>query len=221
MNEHIARPRYSSGMIALHWLMLVLIVALYAAIELRVLYPRGSAIREGLKTLHFTLGLAVFLLVWLRLMLRFTSQVPPIAPQPPRWQLRIAHLGESAIYVFMIAMPLLGWLTLSAEGKPISLFGLLLPSLTGANEALAGQTKEIHEITGKAGYALIGLHALAALVHHYLQRDNTLRRMLPGLSNPPASGANARSAFPPGHAPASRRPRTPARHPLARPGRFV
>ena len=165
----------------MHWLMLVLIVAVYAAIELRVLYPRGSVIREGLKTLHFTLGLCIFALVWLRLTLRFTNRSPLIVPPPPRWQLRIAHVVEFAIYVFMIAMPMLGWLTLSAEGKPISLFGLLLPALTGANEALAGQAKEIHELTGKAGYALLGVHALAALVHHYLQRDNTLRRMLPGV----------------------------------------
>lgn len=180
MGSDIVRARYGSGLIAMHWLMLVLIVAVYAAIELRVFYPRGSVIREGLKTLHFTLGLAVFMLVWLRLLLRFTSRVPLIVPQPPRWQLRVAHVVEFSIYVFMIAMPMLGWLTLSAEGKPISLFGLPLPALTGANEALAGQVKEIHELTGKTGYAVIGFHALAALVHHYLQRDNTLRRMLPG-----------------------------------------
>lgn len=180
MGSDIVRARYSTGLIAMHWLMLALLVAVYAAIESRVLYPRGSVIREGLKTLHFTLGLAVFALVWLRLILRFTSRIPLIVPQPPRWQLRIAHVVEFSIYVFMIAMPMLGWTTLSAEGKPISLFGLPLPALTGANAGLAEQLKEIHELVGKAGYALIGLHALAALTHHFLQRDNTLRRMLPG-----------------------------------------
>lgn len=180
MNRDIAVVRYRPGLIAMHWLTLVLLVAVYMAIEFRVFYPRGSAIREGLKTLHFTLGLAVFALVWVRLILRLTGRVPPIVPQPPRWQLRVAHVVEYAIYVFMMAMPLLGWMTLSAEGQPISLFGLPLPALIGANAGLAGQFKEIHEITGKIGYALIGLHALAALLHHYIQRDSTLRRMLPG-----------------------------------------
>lgn len=180
MGRDIAEARYRPGQIALHWLMLVLLVAVYLAIELRVLYPRGSDIREGMKTLHFTLGLLVFSLVWLRLFLRLRNRVPPIIPPPPRWQLRIAHVVEFSIYLFMVAMPLLGWMTLSAEGEPISLFGLPLPALISANEGMAGQLKEIHEIIGKTGYALIGLHAAGALVHHYIQRDSTLRRMLPG-----------------------------------------
>jgi cytochrome b561 len=180
MGSDDTTARYNSRLILLHWLMLVLIAAVYATIELRVLYPRGSALREGLKTLHFMLGLAVFALVWLRLIARLTGRIPAIVPSPPRWQLLVAHAVEFAIYVFMIAMPTLGWLALSAEGKPVSLFGLPLPALIGANGDLAGQLEEIHEVTGNVGYALIGLHALAALVHHFIQRDNTLRRMLPG-----------------------------------------
>lgn len=180
MNQHNTTSRYGSLLIGLHWLMLLLIAAVYAAIELRELYPRGSAIREGLKTLHYTLGLTIFLLVWLRLYARRRSPSPAIVPPPPRWQLSIAHLTELAMYLLMIAMPLLGWLLLSAEGDPISLFGLPLPRLIGANEQLAGQLKEVHEAIGTVGYVLIGVHALAALVHHYIQRDSTLRRMLPG-----------------------------------------
>ncbi len=179
MDSDNSTARYGSGLIVLHWLTLVLIIAVYATIEMRVLYPRGSALREGLKTLHFMLGLAVFALVWLRLVARFAGGVPAIVPSPPRWQLRVAHAAELAIYLFMIAMPLLGWLALSAEGKPVSLFGLPLPALVSANDGLAGLLEEIHEVTGKVGYALIGFHALAALVHHFIQRDNTLRRMLP------------------------------------------
>lgn len=180
MNHDDNVTRYGSLLIAMHWLMLILIVAVYASIELRELYPRGSTIREGLKTLHYTLGLTVFLLVWLRLYARWKSPSPAIVPHPPRWQLVTAHAVAFAIYLLMIAMPLLGWLTLSAEGDPISLFGLPLPGLIGANEQLAGRIKEVHETVGTVGYALIGVHTLAALVHHYVQRDNTLRRMLPG-----------------------------------------
>ncbi len=180
MNQNHTASRYGSLLIGLHWLMLLLIAGVYASIELRVLYPRGSDIREGLKTLHFTLGLAIFVLVWLRLYARLRSPSPPIIPHPPRWQLAIAHMSELAIYVLMITMPLLGWLSLSAQGDPVALFGWPLPQLIGANEPLAGQLEEVHELIGKIGYALIGVHALAALVHHYFQRDNTLRRMLPG-----------------------------------------
>jgi superoxide oxidase len=171
--------RYGSMLIFLHWAMLLLIVAVYACIELRVLYPRGSEIREGLKTWHFMLGLSIFALVWLRLIARLFTAVPPITPRPPRWQLLIAHVSELAIYAFMIGMPLLGWLVLSGENKPVPFFGIQLPALIGENKGLAKQLEEAHEVIGNVGYFLIGIHAAAALVHHYIQRDNTFTRMLP------------------------------------------
>lgn len=86
------------------------------------------------------------------------------------------HLG---LYALMIGLPLLGWLTLSAAGKPIPFFGLELPALIGADKKLAGDLKELHETLAVAGYWLIGLHAAAALFHQYVRRDGTLQRMLP------------------------------------------
>ena len=59
-------------------------------------------------------------------------------------------------------------------------FGLELPPLVAPDRDLARLIHDIHETVGIAGYWLIGLHALAALVHHYVVRDDTLRRMLPG-----------------------------------------
>ncbi len=171
--------RYGSLSIALHWLMLVLIIAVYACIELRTQFPRGSGVREALKTWHFMLGLAVFALVWVRLVARLVGPIPDIVPQPSRLQLRVAHAFEYAIYAFMIAMPLLGWLILSAEQEPVPSLGLQLPPLVGASETLAKQIEEIHETLGNVGYFLIGTHAVAALVHHYVRRDNTLTRILP------------------------------------------
>lgn len=171
--------RYSAINIALHWLMLALIVAVYFCMDVRGYFPRGSAARSGLAMWHYMLGLAVFVLVWARLLARMGRAAPPIEPPPPRWQERAATLIHVALYVFMIGMPLLGWLTLSAQGKPIPFFGLTLPPLLTADKALAKQIKEIHETIATVGYYLIGLHAAAALFHHYILRDNTLRRMLP------------------------------------------
>ena len=79
----------------------------------------------------------------------------------------------------MIVMPLLGWLILSGENKPVPFFGAQLPVLIGENKDLAKQLEEVHEVVGNVGYFLIGIHAAAALAHHYIQRDNTLTRMLP------------------------------------------
>lgn len=185
MNWKNTTDRYGSLSIGMHWLMLLLLVAVYACIELRELYPRGSDLREGLKTWHFMLGLCVLALVALRLAIRFMAGVTPsIRPAPPAWQQHLAALMHLALYTFLFAMPLLGWLTLSASGKPIPFFGLQLPALLGTDKALAGSLKEIHETIGTIGYYLVSLHAAAALIHHYVNRDDTLRRMLPRRGGP-------------------------------------
>ncbi len=171
--------RYSRLSISLHWLMLLLIAATYACIELREFYPRGSDPREALKSWHFMLGLSILMLVLVRIAARFLASAPPIVPAPSVWQQRLAKLVHLALYLLMIGMPIAGWLILSAKGKPIPFFGLELPALINPDKALAEWIQEIHETAGLVGYYLIGLHALAALFHHYLVRDNTLTRMLP------------------------------------------
>jgi len=95
------------------------------------------------------------------------------------WQRRLAGWVHLALYLLMIAMPLLGWLALSAAGKPIPFFGLQLPALIGESKGIARLLKDIHETIGTIGYWLIGAHAGAALIHHYVMGDNTLVRMLP------------------------------------------
>jgi len=128
------RQRYSAPSIGLHWVMLVPIVAAYLCMDITDFFPRGSEIRNTIRSVHFSLGLTVFALLWLRL---------------------------------------------RARGKPIPYFGLTtLPALLGENKALAKQLKDIHETGATIGYLLIGLHAAAALFHHYVKRDTTLRRML-------------------------------------------
>lgn len=179
MKTNAPTGRYDSQSIALHWLMLLLIAAVYACIELREFYPKGSDIREGMKAWHFMLGLTVLVLVVIRVIIRIGRAAPPITPEPPAWQSFLSRLVHLALYLFMIGMPVAGWLLLSTSGKPIPFFGLALPSLMGENKELGGQIKELHEAVGSLGYYLIGLHALAALAHHYLIKDDTLRRMLP------------------------------------------
>lgn len=179
MNLQTTRNRYNSLSIAAYWLTLALLVAVYALILLRELYPKGSDPRELMKTWHFMLGLTVFGLVGIRLLLRLAFRAPPISPAPPAWQHALAAAMHLALYAFLIVMPLLGWLALSAQGKPIPFFGLQLPALIGPDKAMGGNLEEIHETIGTIGYYLVGLHAAAALFHHYFMRDDTLRRILP------------------------------------------
>jgi cytochrome b561 len=174
-----SQKHYSTLTISLHWLMAILLVAVYAFMELRGLFPKGSDPREAMKILHYMLGLSVLLLILPRLALRLSTATPVIEPQPPDWQQASARLVHLGLYVLMIVMPLAGWLMLSAAGKPIPFFGLDLPALISENKELAGFIKKIHQISGEIGYYLIGLHVFAVLYHHYIKHDNTLSRMLP------------------------------------------
>jgi cytochrome b561 len=171
--------RYGSLTIGLHWFSLLLLVAVYACINLSDFFPKGSELREGLKTWHYTFGLSVFVLAGLRLAASLTDQIPVIQPEPPRWQRISARSVHIALYALMIGLPLIGWLVLSARGRPIPFFSLHLPALIAENRSLGRVIKDVHEFAGTAGYFLIGLHAAAALFHHYVERDDTLRRILP------------------------------------------
>ncbi|MCV2367963.1 cytochrome b [Roseateles oligotrophus] len=184
MNWRNTSTRYGNLSMGMHWLMLGLIAAVYACIELRGYFPRGSGLRQGMKNWHFMLGLSVWLLLLLRLALRLTDTAPRIEPPPVKWQSLAATAMHLALYGLMLLMPLLGWMTLSAKGKSLPyFFGFqlppFLPSLLPPSEAAAELLEELHETGGNIGYVLIGLHATAALYHHYIVRDNTLLRMLP------------------------------------------
>lgn len=173
------QARYGSVSIALHWLMLVLLLATYACIELRGLFDKGTQARAWIVQFHFMLGLSVFALTWIRLVARSLGVTPRIVPTPPVWQRLLASLMHWALYALMIGMPVLGWLILSGQARPVPFWGLTLPALMAENRDLAGQLQDWHMSIGTWGYWLIGLHALAGVVHHYALRDNTLRRMLP------------------------------------------
>ncbi|MEP7157015.1 MAG: cytochrome b [Betaproteobacteria bacterium] len=169
---------YSSPRIWLHWLMLALIALAYALMELKSFAPRGSAARLNMALLHYLTGLLVLLLVWPRLLLRLLGKEPAIPAADPAWQTALARVVHWFLYVLMIFLPLLGWLTLSAAGKPVHIFFFDLPFLLSRDDGLARFLKELHESFATFGYFLIGLHAAGALFHHYVKRDDTLRRML-------------------------------------------
>lgn len=170
--------RYSTISIALHWLMLLVIVGVFAAMELREYYPRGSDTRNWLKSMHFTLGLTVFVLVWIRITARMVTS-SPAAMAGPAWRTAPAKAVHLVLYGFMIAMPIAGWALLSAEGDAIPFYGINLPALVAKNPALAEQIEWAHVLGGDIVFWLIAAHAAAALFHQYWLKDNLLQRMIP------------------------------------------
>jgi len=177
---HANAPRYPLTMIRLHWLTFVLVVLAYLFMEFREIFERGSPGREFMKATHYSLGITILALILARLVVKVTGPAAPvISPAPAPWQHTAATLGHIAIYVFLIAMPLLGWATLSAEGDPVPFFGIELPALVGPDKVLSGRLEEVHEIGGTIGYVLLGGHALLSIIHHAVFKDTTLIGMMP------------------------------------------
>lgn len=169
--------KYRKVIITLHWLTAICIVVSYASIELRVFFDKGTDMRDSLKYTHFLIGLFILSLTIIRVIQRATSQAPSTSPQPPKWMQTSAKLGHMGLYVFLFAMPILGWLILSAEGKMISVLGWQLPSLIGVDKDIAHDIQEIHETLGTIGYGLIAAHIAMALYHHFIRKDSTLNHM--------------------------------------------
>jgi cytochrome b561 len=178
MAPELNTSRYSTLSIALHWLMLLLFVGVFSAMELREYYPKGSATRDWFKSWHYTFGLTVFALVWVRIAARVLTTSPAPAAGPA-WRTVPARAVHMLLYAFMIAMPLAGWALLSAEGDAIPFYGITLPALIAKNGPLAEQIEWAHVWGGDIVFWLIIAHALAALFHHYWLKDKLLLRMLP------------------------------------------
>ncbi|EGD03748.1 cytochrome b [Burkholderia pseudomultivorans] len=171
------QARYSSPAIFFHWAIFLLVALAYLAIEIRG--PKGSDSRAFWMNVHLTAGTFVLVLSVLRVLWRAVSRVPEPVPQPAllSWLAKLAHF---ALYAFILAQPLLGILMINLGGKPVSLDWLGVSfTLVGPDKALRPTIKEAHELIGNAFYFVIGLHALAALYHHFVKRDDVLRRMAP------------------------------------------
>lgn len=172
--------RYSPTLRRLHWLMVVLVVAVYVLIEQRGLFPRGSDGRTAMMQGHFWVGISIFLLAWWRLAERRRLAIPPITPPLDRWSALLSKATHVALYAFFIVMPLLGMVVAQTDGKAVMIpfTGIALPLLLAENKDLAHRLEDLHGTIGEVFYWVIGLHVLAALYHHWVRRDDTLRRML-------------------------------------------
>ena len=134
---------------------------------------------------HKWAGVSVFMLVWLRLAWRVLNP-PPAYPStmPPLLQ-RLAHLGHAALYGLMIIIPLSGWLLSSAKGVQTVWFGVLpLPDLLDKDRALGHLLHEVHEALNYTLLCLLFGHVVVALKHHWIDKGDIFKRMLPTCSTP-------------------------------------
>lgn len=178
--------RWGAVSIGLHWLTLLLVLALVLVGFLMQELP-NSPTKIQVYALHKSFGLTVLALTVLRLLWRLFAGAPAPVPGTPRWQAGVASATHGALYAILLAMPLSGWLYNSASGFPLRWFNLFaLPKLSGYDAEVKAFALAAHEWLFIALAAIVAVHAAAALKHHYFDRDATLSRMLPGL--PPPAG---------------------------------
>jgi len=128
---------------------------------------------------HKELGVSVLMLAVLRAAWRLMRVIPAFPSSMPQWEKLAAHASHLALYGFMFMLPITGWLMSSAAGFPISFFGLFtLPTIIHSNKYLQSFFKTTHEYLAYALIALLCLHVLAALKHHFIDKDEILKRIL-------------------------------------------
>ena len=171
--------RYGWVAMLLHWAVVALIV-----VQL-VLANMADAADTDLEELallarHKSFGITIAMLAVLRILWRLAQPTPSLPPRMPAWERRAARATHWGFYVLLFALPLSGWTMSSAAEFSVSWFGVFeLPDPVGGDEALAETFHEVHEILATALLVLAGVHILAALKHHFFDRDDVLRRMLP------------------------------------------
>lgn len=169
--------RYGLVAKALHWSVALLVAAQFAVGFIMPEIHRDVEVEYWIG-LHLSLGVLVLLAATIRIVWRVLHPVMPLAGLP-KWQQQASHATHGMLYLLLLVAPLLGWANASSRGWDVGLFGLFqLPRLTAEDSALGGAAGDVHVAVVFAMLALIGLHVLAALYHHFVQRDQVLREML-------------------------------------------
>jgi len=180
----MATPHRSTGYTGtaklLHWLILALLIAQFIFAWTMPQIRRDTPVTT-LISLHFTVGVIILAVAIVRLGWRATHAEPTPEDGLPPWQVQSARIVHWLLYLLLFVIPILGWVNASWRGMPIVMFGFELPALMAKRAPGWGWTGDVHGLL--ANYlmlALVGLHVLAALYHHFIRRDGLLRRMLPG-----------------------------------------
>jgi cytochrome b561 len=164
---------------AFHWIMVGFYALLFPIAWTMTSLPRGPE-RIPYYALHKSLGVTVLGLAALRLAWRLIDPPPAPPSHSPPWERMAARATQGALYFLMFAMPFAGWGASSAGNHPVSLFGwFTLPPLVAPDHGLQKLFENLHETFGGIILGLLGLHVAAALKHHFVDKDDTLRRMIP------------------------------------------
>jgi cytochrome b561 len=193
-----SKAQYGAVPQILHWLTALFVICGWLLGTFLDDLPKGPIRSSGL-VIHMTLGQFVVVFLIARLVWRMANPPPP--PEPTRFgwlQQAVAALTHYVLYGLLVAVPFLGILVQLKRGHALPLFGIWdWNSPWPVDRAMAKSLLKVHEYLADALLLLAGVHAAAALVHHYLFEDRTLLRMLPGVSPPPVRRRAKARATPP------------------------
>jgi cytochrome b561 len=171
--------RYGAVAQALHWLIAALVVVMFGLGWYMTDLPLGQK-KFDFYQLHKSIGITILALAAARLLWRLFNPAPPLPASMRPWERAAARASHALLYLMLFAQPLLGFLQSNAANFPVVWWGAIrLPPLIGTHEALAERLLEAHRWNSRLLLALVLVHAGAALRHHFVLRDEVLRRMLP------------------------------------------
>jgi cytochrome b561 len=171
---HIVRfPAFSR---LLHWLMAIMVLAM---LFIGVGMVTSESVRyHVLVSAHEPLGLAILVLVIIRIVNRKLNPPPPLPADLPSWQKMAATGSHHLLYALMILMPLIGWGMLSAAPYPVVVFGSVhVPPILPQNAALYASLRHLHTVLAFLLFATFLGHLAAALFHGLIRRDGVLESM--------------------------------------------
>tara|TARA_R110000868_G_scaffold390430_1_gene660109 strand:+ start:650 stop:1177 length:528 start_codon:yes stop_codon:yes gene_type:complete len=167
---------YSGFAKTLHWTIMVLVLLmLYGGFTSEDL-PKED--RLGFFQTHAGIGIIVLLLMITRLLWRLNHPAPALPDGMPRWQQIASKATHHGFYLLVILQPVIGLMIVSTSKFNLKAFGVLGLQIA-PNETVHGIGEKLHGANAWAITALIALHVAAALYHHFVRRDNVLKRMLP------------------------------------------
>lgn len=173
-------PRYTKTAMLLHWLVALLIIATFFLGLSMVAIPGFSPTKLKYFSWHKWMGVTVLMLAVLRVLWRATHTPPAKLASIPDWQHKIAEGMHYLLYVLIFAVPISGYLYSYAAGVPVVYLGLWqMPAPIAPDPELKATLKTVHYVLTMTMAAAVVAHALAALKHHFIDRDVTLKRMLP------------------------------------------
>ncbi|MEP6884140.1 MAG: cytochrome b [Gammaproteobacteria bacterium] len=179
MPNQSSPARYTVVAQTFHWIIAALVVTQFVLANLADDLPIGVH-KLALLARHKSFGMTVLMLAILRVLWRLKNPPPELPPAMKPVERMLARTTHIAFYVLLFAMPISGWLMSSAKGFSVSWFSLFQwPDLIGKNEAAFDLLRSTHEILSDVLFAIAMLHILAALKHHFWNKDDVLLRMLP------------------------------------------